>query len=185
MRRSLAALLALLIVAVAHRPAATHAATVADLDAALLSVSDVGTGFEEILRRSDDSVTRQLGMPNIVAGFVRRGTLRQPTIEIVAAELVDVGRAEAVSMDDIGLGLAMSLGEGVTVDAVSPAVALGDRTVMYTLSGTIAGLQLSGDCIFWQHQAIIAGTCALGNVNPTSVPYAQKQQARLVNAFGG
>lgn len=177
MRRLVMALLAL--TAVMYAAPASAATTKEELNGALLSAGELGSGFSVVETNQMES----LGVQGTMAGYMRMPSLGNPSIEIVMAILLDVSAADTISTADLARQFEQLERSGVTLTPTT-APAIGDEAVMYTVTAEQSGLTMTGDLVAWRHGNLMAAVLALGTEQATATGYAARQEAKLAAAFG-
>ena len=160
-------------------PRAGAAPVEAELQAAILTIDDLGPDFALL---QEGPLSDQFA--SYSATYVRLDVVT----EAVYVQLWDAAWGDTDGLARIilaGLGTAPTWAGALTVTPI-PAPAIGQDALRYALSGQLnaAGRATTGELIVWRHDQVLAA----GHVqNPDATPpvaYATRQQARLLARFG-
>jgi hypothetical protein len=182
MRATLAAIIAVaaLFIAIPAR-AATSQDTLAS---AALTDSDLGQGYSQVQGGPRSELTDQ-GVAYYLGLFVRLPGLRNPSMEFVVNVLADTAGDGAFDEAAFRAGVEQGFtgASGLTMTAAD-APAIGQNTARWTVSGSLAGQDLSGDFILWRHGGVIAGVLTLSPGTTSGAAYAATQEAKLTAIVG-
>ena len=144
-----------------------------ELRAAILTAEEAGPGW--VLER-DGSIGP--GFPSYYVQYTRR----DGAFELLQVFLLDGRLASPDSMAQAGINALVSQAGFTSTRAEPPAI--GEGTVRYALSGSVAGTALTADVIGWRHEDVVALVVSYAEGQADAVEYAARQQAKLVAAFG-
>jgi hypothetical protein len=174
--RTLTIALAALAAACIATPA--HAAlSEAQLAAAALTAGDLGPGFTVAQSGPHDQLTA-LGVASWFAVYQQLPSLRSPSFQVAFVLLLDAESGAQVDGADATDNLALLRQLGLTLTEAAPP-AIGEDTRMYTVSGAVSGLPVSGNVISWRQGEAYAAVGVIGSSGSSAVGYAEQQRDKL------
>lgn len=172
-----------LMVALVMTPSALAQPAQDDLQRAILTSSEVGSGFTTY---QDGPLEAQsaAGIPNYAAAYVRPPTLLNFTVTGVGVVLADAAAADNAGYTPEAL-LDQATGEGLTVTPIdSPGI--GEESQRYAVSGQLFGIAIQGEAITWKEYGVRAAVFAMSNgASPSAMPHALRQSEKLASVFAG
>ena len=182
MRVRIPVILALAVAVAMWAAPAAAAPTQDELAPVALTTADIGSEFSVFQSGPAEQLTA-LNVPNHVAVLARTFGFLGLQFEAVVSVLADAAAADAATGGDTASVLGVLRGFGVSLEPAD-APAIGSDTLRYRLSGNVLGQRIRGDCIVWRQSSVLAAVCALGDTDKSAETYAERQQAKIIAAFG-